>query len=150
MALRGFLLACMCPFLWGSPRTRPAGTPRYYDSAAWARYLRETPFPERMPLYRRLLVDAQRNLWAERFRPFWESESSWYVFDEQGVWLGEVATPPGLSIFEIGTDYVLGVRRDELDVPFVVVIPLDRSGPSPHPQGSPASISSYRGTRRAR
>ena len=150
MALRGFLLACMCPFLWGSPRTRPAGTPRYYDSAAWARYLRETPFPERMPLYRRLLVDAQRNLWAERFRPFRESESSWYVFDEQGVWLGEVATPPGLSIFEIGTDYVLGVRRDELDVPFVVVIPLDRSGPSPHPQGSPASISSYRGTRRAR
>lgn len=116
--------------------------PRYYDSAAWARYLRETPFPERMPLYRRLLVDAQRNLWAERFRPFRESESSWYVFDEQGVWLGEVATPPGLSIFEIGTDYVLGVRRDELDVPFVVVISLDRSAPS--------AGSSYRGTRRAR
>ena len=103
--------------------------PRYFDPAAWARYLREIPFPERMPLYRRLMVDAQRNLWAERFRPFWEEESSWYVFDEQGVWLGEVATPPGLYIFEIGTDYVLGVRRDELDVPFVVMIPLDRSGP---------------------
>ena len=102
--------------------------PRYFDPAAWARYLREIPFPERMPLYRRLMVDAQRNLWAERFRPFWEEESSWYVFDEQGVWLGEVATPPGLYIFEIGTDYVLGVRRDELDVPFVVMIPLDRSG----------------------
>ena len=101
--------------------------PRYYDPAAWARYLRETPFPERMPLYRRLLVDAQRNLWAERYGPFREEESSWYVFDEQGVWLGEVATPTGLYIFEIGTDYVLGVRRDELDVPFVVMIPLDRS-----------------------
>ena len=50
--------------------------PRYYDPAAWARYLRETPFPERMPLYRRLLVDAQRNLWAERYRPFRESEST--------------------------------------------------------------------------
>ncbi len=102
----------------------------HYDPAAWARYLRETPFPEQMPLplYRRLLVDAQRNLWAERYGPFREEESSWYVFDEQGVWLGEVATPTGLYIFEIGTDYVLGVRRDELDVPFVVVIPLDRSG----------------------
>ena len=100
--------------------------PRYYDAAAWARYLREIPFPERMPMYRRLLVDAQRNLWAERFRPSWEEGSSWYVFDEQGAWLGEVATPPGLHIFEIGTDYVLGRRRDALDVPSVVMIPLDR------------------------
>ena len=82
-----------------------------------------------MPLYRRLLVDAERNLWAERFRPFWEEQSSWYVFDEQGAWLGEVDTPPGLHIFEIGTDYVLGRRRDALDVPSVVMIPLDRSGP---------------------
>ena len=121
--------------------------PRYYDSAAWARYLRETPFPERMPLYRRLLVDAQRNLWAERFRPFRESESSWYVFDEQGVWLGEVATPPGLSIFEIGTDYVLGVRRDELDVPFVVMI---RWTGALLGRGFVSVIQSYRGTRRAR
>lgn len=103
--------------------------PRYYDPAAWARYLRETPFPERMPLYRRLLVDAQRNLWAERFRPPWEEGSSWYVFDEQGVWLGEVDTPPGLNIFEIGADYVLGMRRDELDVQSVVMIPLDRGQP---------------------
>ena len=103
--------------------------PRHYDPAAWARYLRETPFPERMPLYQRLLVDAQRNLWAERYRTPWEEGSSWYVFDEQGVWLGEVDTPPGLHIFEIGTNYVLGRYRDELDVQSVVMIPLDRSDP---------------------
>ena len=109
-----------------------SAAPRYYDPAAWARYLRETPFPERMPLYQRLLADAQRNLWAERYRPPWEEESSWYVFDEQGAWLGEVDTPPGLNIFEIGADYVLGMRRDELDVQSVVMIPLDRrQGPAP-------------------
>ena len=100
--------------------------PRHIDAAAWARYLRETPFPERMPLYGRFLVDAERNLWAERFRPSWEEQSSWYVFDEQGAWLGEVDTPPGLHIFEIGADYVIGLRRDALDVPFVVMVPLDR------------------------
>ena len=108
-------------------RQANSNAPRYYEPAAWARYLREIPFPERMPLYRRLLVDTQQNLWAERFRPPWEEGSSWYVFDEQGAWLGEVDTPPGLYVFEIGTDYLLGRYRDELDVQSVVMMPLDRS-----------------------
>lgn len=56
----------------------------------------------------------------------WEGDSSWYVFDGRGAWLGEVSTPPGLSIFEIGADYVLGLRRDQLGVQFVVMLPLDR------------------------
>ena len=99
--------------------------PQGYNSAAWARYVREIPFPERMPLFGRLLVDAQGNVWAKRFSPSWEGDSSWYVFDGQGVWLGEVSTPPGLHIFEIGADYVLGLRRDELGVQFVVLFPLD-------------------------
>ena len=99
--------------------------PRDIDRASWNRYLRETPFPGRMPAYRRLLVDALGNLWAKRFRPPWaEEEPSWYVFNEQGEWLGEITTPRGLWVFEIGADYLLGLQRDELDVPFVVMIPL--------------------------
>ena len=77
-------------------------------------------------MYRRLLLDAERNLWAERYRTPWEANPTWFVFDEQGVWLGEVATPPGLHVFEIGSDYVLGRYRDEFDVQSVVMIPLDR------------------------
>jgi len=100
--------------------------PEGYNPAAWARYVREIPFPERLPLFGRLLVDAHGNVWAKRFSPSWEGDSFWYVFNEQGVWLGEVSTPPGLQIFEIGADYVLGLRRDELGVPFVVLFPLDR------------------------
>ena len=102
--------------------------PQGYDAASWARYVREIPFPERMPVYRRLLVDTLGNVWAKRFSPSWEEGSSWYVFDEQGVWLGEVSTPPALHILEIGADYVLGLRRDELGVPFVVMVTLDRRG----------------------
>lgn len=105
-----------------------SAAPRYVEPTAWARYLREVPFPERIPVYRRLLLDAEQHLWAERFRAPWEDVPSWYVFDEQGVWLGEVATPPGLHVFEIGSDYVLGRRRDEFDVQSVVMIPLDRGG----------------------
>ena len=109
--------------------------PRYVEPTAWARYLREVPFPERIPVYRRLLVDAERNLWAERYRAPWEEQPSWYVLDEQGVWLGEVTTPPGLHVFEVGSDYVLGRYRDEFDVQSVVMIPLDRGvGPGQGPE----------------
>ena len=109
---------------YSEARSRP---PRGVDRAAWNRYLRETPFPGRMPAYRRLLVDAPGNLWARRFRPPWaEEEPSWYVFNEQGAWLGEITTPRGLWVFEIGADYLLGLQRDELDVPFVVMVPLER------------------------
>ena len=103
--------------------------PQNFDPAGWNRYLRETPFPDRMPAYRRLLVDALGNLWAERYRPPSEDqESSWYVFNEEGVWLGEVDEPAGLWVYEICADYVLGLERDDLDVPFVVMIPLHRGG----------------------
>ena len=105
--------------------------PQAYNPAAWARYVREIPFPERMPLTRRLLEDAEGNLWAERFSPSWEEDSVWYVFNGEGVWLGEVAAPPGLHIFEIGANHVLGLRRDELGVPFVVMFPLDRGPDAP-------------------
>ncbi|MCY3545365.1 MAG: 6-bladed beta-propeller [Gemmatimonadetes bacterium] len=109
-------------------REANSDAPRYVEPTAWARYLREVPFPERIPVYRRLILDAERNLWAERYRTPWEEQPSWYVFDEQGVWLGEVATPAGLHVFEIGADYVLGRYRDEFDVQSVVMIPLDRGG----------------------
>lgn len=74
------------------------------------------------------------------------------VFDEFGThlatWGGEgegpgefedvmqIATLPGdslitwglLEIYEIGEDYILGHTRDEMDVEYVQVWPLDRSG----------------------
>ncbi len=108
-------------------REANSAAPQGYNPAAWARYVQEIPFPERMPLFQRLLADAEGNVWAERFSPSWEEDTAWYVFNDEGVWLGEVAAPPGLHIFEIGADHVLGLRRDELGVPFVVLFALDRS-----------------------
>lgn len=108
---------------WREARSDP---PRGFDPGGWNRYLRETPFPDRMPAYARLPVDALGHLWAERYRPPWEEGSSWCVFDGRGVWLGELPAPSGLRIFEIGADYVLGLERDEVGVPFVVMLPLAR------------------------
>jgi len=102
--------------------------PRHFDSRAWNRYPSEVPFPEFMPTYQRLLVDTEGNLWVEQFRTPWEDQPRWWVFDTQGVWLGEVVTPKYFYIFEIGTDYLLGVRRDQLGVEHVTMLPLLRDG----------------------
>ena len=48
------------------------------------------------------------------------------VFDPDGIWLGTVATPRGLRVTEIGTDYVVGVWRDELDVEYIRVYDLEK------------------------
>jgi len=41
--------------------------------------------------------------------------------------LGFVETPGGLSIFEIGEDYILGSTTDEVDVEYVQLWELGRS-----------------------
>jgi hypothetical protein len=75
-------------------------------------------FPKEMPAYRDLKVDAGGNLWVEVYRALWEEEAPprWEIFDPEGIWLGTVETPVGLQIFEIGEDYLLGLRKGELDV----------------------------------
>ena len=44
----------------------------------------------------------------------------WMVFSPDGHLLGRVEVPRGLRIAEIGDDYLLGVQRDEFDVPYVL------------------------------
>jgi hypothetical protein len=39
--------------------------------------------------------------------------STWSVFDVRGRWLGDVRMPAGFQPFEIGTDYVTGIRRTD-------------------------------------
>lgn len=73
-------------------------------------------FPEELPVYQRILVDGDQHLWVERYRPPWDQERRWWVFDPSGRWLGEPDVPPDLDLRDVDSDYVLGVRRDENDV----------------------------------
>ncbi|MFQ5680381.1 MAG: hypothetical protein ACE5HP_13095 [Gemmatimonadota bacterium] len=79
-----------------------------------------------MPALQQLRVDELGHLWAQHFRAPWEKTPRWSVFDPLGRWLGEVETPAGFRIFAIGSDWVLGVTRDELDVEYVRLLPLVR------------------------
>jgi hypothetical protein len=48
------------------------------------------------------------------------------VFNAVGHVLGRLETPLGLTIYEIGSDYVLGMQRDAEDVEHVVVLRLQK------------------------
>ena len=89
----------------------------------------DVPPVESFPAYSRLRGDALGHLWVAEFKlPDAEYEGAvWTVFDGEGRALGFVETPGGLSIFEIGEDYILGGTTDELDVEYVQVWELARS-----------------------
>ena len=65
-----------------------------------------------------MLVDAEGNVWTRHFS-IGDRQSEWTIFDPTGRWLGVLALPPGLNVKEIGSDYVLGVVVDDLDVEYV-------------------------------
>lgn len=88
------------------------------------------PLAETFPAFSTILSDAAGNLWIREYDFPREERPAplWTVFDPDGRVLGFIETPPGLRIGQIGEDYILGHHRDELDVEYVQVWPLERSG----------------------
>lgn len=90
------------------------------------RIFAEMSFPATMPAYSRVLVDAAGNLWVAEYRRPGDDLPRWTVFDLDGRMLGTIDMPQGFSPSEIGSDYVLGTIRDELDVERVRLYELVR------------------------
>jgi hypothetical protein len=86
----------------------------------------ELPWPEELPVYARFIADAEENLWVERFSSPSDSLATWTVFDREGILLGRVQTPGDLRILQIGSDFILGVARDAMDVEQVRVHALEK------------------------
>jgi hypothetical protein len=84
----------------------------------------EVPFPETMPAYQGLLVDAEGHLWVREYQPSGEEHLRWTVFDPEAVMLGVVETPPRFRVYQIGSDFVLGRWTDDLDVEHVQLYQL--------------------------
>ena len=98
------------------------------DDPARRRRLEQTyngvTYPGTMPAYGELKVDADGNVWVGDYRAPGDDQPIWTVFNGSGRLLGRLPTPPGLTIYEIGSDYLLGMQRDAEDVERVVVLPL--------------------------
>jgi hypothetical protein len=90
------------------------------------------PMVETFPAYSNMRSDALGHLWVAEFKLPDEDHdfTLWTVFDQEGLAAGFVETPPGLVVYEIGADYILGKRTGDLDIESVEVWELSRQGPS--------------------
>lgn len=86
--------------------------------------LQAQPTPTTRPAYGAFLADAPGDLWISEWAPFPELPLRWTVLDPEGRWLGEVLMPAGFTPWDIGEDWILGVRRDEMDVERVELRPV--------------------------
>lgn len=105
----------------------------------WRELAEGMVFPEHHPAYANIFIDRVENLWVRRVDPSrgirrnsppsTDGPEWWDVFDPAGAWLGGVALPANLTVFEVGDGYVAGVWRNDLDVEFVQVRELTKIRP---------------------
>ena len=102
---------------------------RFFNEAGRREY-RSVPVAEYFPAFTSIMSDALDHLWVREYDLPGEERPVplWTVFDAEGRVLGYVETPAGLSIYEIGADYILAKVVSELGVESVQVWPLERSG----------------------
>ena len=99
------------------------------EAVALRRRFEAVPVADHLPAFASIMTDALGHLWVEEY----ESPADprpvrlWTVFDPDGRVLGLVETPKGLTIDEVGEDYILGGALSGLDVEMVQVWPLERS-----------------------
>lgn len=80
--------------------------------------------PEAMAAYGRMVVDETGHLWVEEYVRPGDDRRRWTVFTGEGTMLGEVETPFDLDVRQIGREFVLGVRKDDMDVEHVQLYEL--------------------------
>lgn len=91
----------------------------------------EMPVPDFMPAFAGLHTDALGYLWVERYRRPGEAAPVFDILDPGGALVGRVAIPDGSEILEIGTDDLLVLQRDELEVEYVRLLELRRPTMAP-------------------
>jgi hypothetical protein len=66
-----------------------------------------------------MLTDPEGNLWLSPFESFAYTQRVWTIVSPDGEFLGKVVAPPGLRLYDVGADYVLGRWQDEAQVEFI-------------------------------
>ena len=54
------------------------------------------------------------------------ASDDWTVFDSDGRWLGTLAVPREFVLHEVGSDWILGTRTDDLGVAWIERYPIIR------------------------
>ncbi|MFV1985667.1 MAG: hypothetical protein ACC682_00185 [Gemmatimonadota bacterium] len=89
------------------------------------------PRPSHKPAYASIIVDSEGYVWTGehrgRFRNMLgDGPQEWQVFSPDGAWLGSLDLPGRFQVYEIGRDYILGLRRDAIDLERPQLLRLNR------------------------
>jgi hypothetical protein len=87
-----------------------------------ARLLADASFPTSRPAFGAVRVDDKGRLWVEDFPFPADSARRWTVFGADGRALTRIAVPAELRVVDIGGDYVVGLRKDDMGRELVVVL----------------------------
>jgi hypothetical protein len=74
------------------------------------------PVPGVSPAFGGLAVDPDGNVWVQAYPHPADETVTWAVLGPDGAQLAEIRVPRPLQVMEVGRDYLLGLRRDELGV----------------------------------
>lgn len=85
---------------------------------------RTESYPELLPAFGAVAMDADGNLWVEEYHFDWADVRRWMVFDSELRLLGTVEMPGEFIVHQIGSDFVLGYSWDELDVEYIELYEL--------------------------
>ena len=80
--------------------------------------------PDRLPAFQDIVVSDEGDAWVALMEYDASEGYDWLVFSPAGELRGVVHTPPTLRLFEVRSDFIVGVVLDEFDVPFVRRYPL--------------------------
>lgn len=92
----------------------------------YRKFVLGVPPPSRLSPFSQLFVDAAGLLWVQTSSPG-EAETRFRIFTTSGTPIAQATVPASITIFEIGTDYLLGTRPDADDEPHLIVYRLKRS-----------------------
>jgi hypothetical protein len=88
--------------------------------------LYSAPLPKQAPLFSALLPGVNGEMWVRLYEEDPAKPASYAIVTPVGKVIGRVTVPIGLTPFEIGTDYVLGVQKDEDGLEHIVQHRLQR------------------------
>lgn len=83
--------------------------------------------PDRLPAFANIVVSNGGDVWVALMEYDRSGGYDWLVFNPVGELRGVVHTPPDMQLFEVRSDFIVGVAFDELDVPYVRRYPLHPS-----------------------
>jgi hypothetical protein len=97
-------------------------------AASRRRVLEEAERPATAPLFDRMRLGPDGELWVRRFAPAEQADAEWLIFDREGALRARLRIPWQRDIRALGRDRVYTLERDEYDVEHVRGYVLRRSG----------------------